>query len=190
MGAGHYSSPEGGGGVGIGGFWFFYDQLYLITPIRLCNILSTPTPTHPAHTQHTPTHTHTHARTHKKKTKKKLFHAICSKQHAYTHWPLWTRPPLARLFQPQHARQKLRNVQFRSLFFQLQAMQKRTILEWSNYLLKHPGDFHGHYVQLLIRAWKFIYRLHVQVRWAEHILWTIFLLWRSKIIFHDTSERL
>ena len=84
MGAGHYSSPEGGG-VGIGGFWFFYDQLYLITPIRLCNILSTPTPTHPAHTQHTPTHTHTHARTHKKKTKKKLFHAICSKQHAYTH---------------------------------------------------------------------------------------------------------
>ena len=56
MGAGHYSSPEGGG-VGIGGFWFFYDQLYLITPIRLCNILSTPTPPHPAHTTHTYTHT-------------------------------------------------------------------------------------------------------------------------------------
>ena len=68
MGAGHYSSPEGGG-VGIGGFWFFYDQLYLITPIRLCNILSTPTPTHPAHTQHT--QIHTHARTHTQKNNKK-----------------------------------------------------------------------------------------------------------------------
>ena len=60
------------------------------------------------------------------------------------------------------------------------------IICWNMY----PGDFHGHYVQLLIRAWKFIYRLHVQVRWAEHILWTIFLFWRSKRIFHDTSERL
>ena len=33
--------------------------------------------------------------------------------------------PLARLSPPQHARQKLWNVQFPSLFFQLQAMQKK-----------------------------------------------------------------
>ena len=33
-----------------------------------------------------------------------------------------------------------------------------------------PGFFHGHYVQPLIHALKFIYRSLVQVRWTEHIL--------------------
>ena len=61
MGAGHYSSPRGGGrGRRI---LVHYDQLDLITPIRLCNIITTPTPPHPAHT-HIHTHTHTHTRTH------------------------------------------------------------------------------------------------------------------------------
>ena len=32
-----------------------------------------------------------------------------------------------------------------------------------------PGFFHGHYVQPLIHALKFIYRSLVQVRWTEHI---------------------
>ena len=48
MGAGHYSSP-GGGGRGRR-ILVHYDQLDLITPIRLCNIITTPTPPHPAHT--------------------------------------------------------------------------------------------------------------------------------------------
>ena len=60
MGAGHYSSP--GGGVGGRRILVHYDQLDLITPIRLCNIITTPTPPHPAHTHtriRTPTPTHT-----------------------------------------------------------------------------------------------------------------------------------
>ena len=47
MGAGHYSSP-GGGGRGRR-ILVHYDQLDLITPIRLCNIITTPTPPHPPH---------------------------------------------------------------------------------------------------------------------------------------------
>ena len=50
-----------------------------------------------------------------------------------------------------------------------------------------PGN---KYVQLLIRTLKFIHRSHVPVRWAEHILWTIFLLLRSKSNFHDSTARL
>ena len=57
MGAGHYSSPGGGGwGVGVGGFWFFHDKLDLITPIRLCNILTTLPP--PSTAPHAAPHTH------------------------------------------------------------------------------------------------------------------------------------
>ena len=93
--------------------------------------------------------------------------------------------PLVRLSQSQRARQKLWNVQFPSLFFQLQAMQKRenprVIIFFRNIC---PRFCHGHYVQLLIHASKFIRRSHVQVRWAEHIMWTPFLLLRSKRNFH------
>ena len=74
MGAGHYSSP-GGGGRGRR-ILVHYDQLDLITPIRLCNIITTPTPLYPAHTHirtppppHTHTHAHTHTHTHKLKNK-------------------------------------------------------------------------------------------------------------------------
>ena len=61
--------------------------------------------------------------------------------------------PLVRLSQSQRARQKLWNVQFPSLFFQLQAMQKRenprVIIFFRNIC---PRFCHGHYVQLLIHA--------------------------------------
>ena len=173
MGAGHYSSPEGGG-VGIGGFWFFYDQLYLITPIRLCNILTTPTPPHPAHTQHTPTHTDTRTRTHahtknNKKRNSSMWYAL-NNMHTLTdlceHVLRWldyfNRSTLGKSWEMYN---------FDRCFFSCRRCKKGQfysdqIICWNMY----PGDFHGHYVQLLIRAWKFIYRLHVQVRWAEHIL--------------------
>ena len=77
----------------------------------------------------------THIRTYPPTHTLSSFVVLCSKEHACTHWPpcnLWQgKIPLARLSQFQRARQKLWNVQFCSLFFQLQAMQKRTILEWS-----------------------------------------------------------
>ena len=86
MWAGHYSSP-GGGGRGRR-ILVHYDQLDLITPIRLCNIITSPTPPHPAHT-HTHTHTHAHTRTRTQTPKqtqmiKKILRFL-SKQHAYTH---------------------------------------------------------------------------------------------------------
>ena len=57
MGAGHYSSP-GGGGWGRRILVLQYDKF---TPIRLCNILTTPPlPPHHIHAPPTP-HTHTHS---------------------------------------------------------------------------------------------------------------------------------
>ena len=43
--------------MGVGGFWFFHDKLDLITPIRLCNILTTLPPPPPLHRMPHPTHT-------------------------------------------------------------------------------------------------------------------------------------
>ena len=60
MGAGHYSSPGGGGGLGegVGERRILVLQYDKFTPIRLCNILTTlPLPPHQIHP---PTHTHTH----------------------------------------------------------------------------------------------------------------------------------
>ena len=54
MGAGHYSSP-GGGGWGRRILVLQYDKF---TPIRLCNILTTP-PLPPHHIHAPPPHTHT-----------------------------------------------------------------------------------------------------------------------------------
>ena len=83
----------------------------------------------------------THIRTYPPTHTLSSFVVLCSKEHACTHWPpcnLWQgKIPLARLSQFQRARQKLWNVQFCSLFFQLQAMQKGTILEWSFFFFKH-----------------------------------------------------
>ena len=42
--------------MGVGGFWFFHDKLDLITPIRLCNILTTLPP--PSTAPHAAPHTH------------------------------------------------------------------------------------------------------------------------------------
>ena len=67
--------------------------------------------------------------------------------------------PLVRLSQSQRARQKkfLCKIvyNFDRCFFQLQVMQKRTILEWSFFfffLTYIPDFFHRHYVQPLMRA--------------------------------------
>ena len=99
----------------------------------------------------------THIRTYPPTHTLSSFVVLCSKEHACTHWPpcnLWQgKIPLARLSQFQRARQKLWNVQFCSLFFQLQAMQKRTILEWSFFFLNiRSVNFQRQYVQLLMRA--------------------------------------
>ena len=101
MGAGHYSSPGEGG----------YDQLDLITPIRLCNIITTPTAPHPAHTHiHAyapppPPHTHPHTRTHTQKIKilrYVMLKTACIHSPTSVNTSNWChgKIPLARLFQP------------------------------------------------------------------------------------------
>ena len=94
--------------------------------------------------------------------------------------------PLARLSQPQRARQKLWNVKFGSLFFQLQAMQKSSFIAYT-YKLGELSIFCGQYFYFKKQGQFSWHKCKTQIYFIVR-MWSYLRVSRKCIYFHHTKK--